>query len=93
MERRRPAPERTCVGCRQRATKGDLLRVVKAPDGTLRVDPAGSAPGRGAYLHRDPDCVAIAIDRGGLTRALRTGACAEAAARLRAEIDEVVGDS
>jgi hypothetical protein len=83
-------PERTCVGCRARDGKAALLRVVKTPDGTLRVDPEGTAPGRGAYLHPDPGCVAAAMERSALLRALRAGEGRGAAARLRTEIDEAV---
>ena len=84
------APERTCVGCRDRAGKRELLRVVRSPDGGLRPDPGGSAPGRGAYVHRAVACVDAAIQRGSLARALRTGLDAEGAARLRADIEREV---
>ena len=49
----RRAPERTCAGCRARAPRGSLLRIVRGADG-VRVDRSGSAPGRGAYVHRGP---------------------------------------
>jgi hypothetical protein len=84
-------PERTCVGCRGKAAKRDLLRVVQAPDGTVRIDPGGKAPGRGAYVHRDAACAEVAIKRGALARALRTGLDADGAARLRADIEREVG--
>jgi predicted RNA-binding protein YlxR (DUF448 family) len=84
----RGEPERTCVGCRQTASKRSLLRVSRSADGVVRTDPSGSAVGRGAYVHRDPTCVDLAIRRGGMTRALRTGLNAEEAARLRSDIDE-----
>ena len=64
-------PERTCVGCRAKLPKGDLLRIVRSPRGEVAVDPSGSAPGRGAYLHRDRDCLDAALRRRGLARALR----------------------
>ncbi|HZD17142.1 MAG TPA: YlxR family protein [Actinomycetota bacterium] len=83
----RREPERTCVGCRGRAGKRALLRVVRSPDGAVRVDPSGSAPGRGAYLHRDRGCVTAAFAKGALWRALRTGAPEPGAARLRADIE------
>ena len=84
-------PERTCVGCRGKAAKRDLLRVVRAPDGTVRIDPGGKAPGRGTYVHRDAACAEVAIKRGALARALRTGLDADGAARLRADIERDVG--
>lgn len=80
-------PERTCVGCRGRAGKGDLLRVVRSSDGMVRVDARGSAPGRGAYVHRDPACASVAIAKGALGRALRTGLGPEEAARLGRDIE------
>jgi predicted RNA-binding protein YlxR (DUF448 family) len=40
-------------------------------DGTAVLDPAQRADGRGAYVHRDDDCLARAKRRGGLARAFR----------------------
>jgi predicted RNA-binding protein YlxR (DUF448 family) len=61
---------RTCVGCRARAAKSDLLRVV-AVAGSLVPDPRGRLPGRGAHLHPDPNCLALAERRRAFGRALR----------------------
>ncbi len=55
------SPERMCVGCRRRAPKGDLVRVTRVSDGEAVVDVAGSAPGRGAYVHRDAGCIGHAM--------------------------------
>ena len=71
----RPAqPVRTCVGCRQRAAKADLLRVVLDDRGAGREvvpDPGGRLPGRGAHLHPTPDCLQLALRRRAFPRALR----------------------
>ena len=75
------------MGCRQRAPKGELVRVARTPAG-VRVDPHGNAPGRGAYVHRDPACVTAALRKGALASALRTGLAQEELARLRREIEE-----
>jgi predicted RNA-binding protein YlxR (DUF448 family) len=80
-------PERSCVGCRGRAPKAELLRVAGTSVGA-RVDPAGTAPGRGAYIHRDPACVTAALRKGALARALRRGLAQEELARLRKDIEE-----
>jgi len=77
-------PERTCVGCRQRAPASQLLRVV-ADDGTARPDPMRRLPGRGAHLHRDAGCLAEAERRRALPRALRLAVPLDLSA-LRAEI-------
>jgi predicted RNA-binding protein YlxR (DUF448 family) len=60
------------VACHTGREQRALLRVVRAPDGTVRVDPAGRANGRGAYVCRDESCITNAIHRGGLSRALAT---------------------
>lgn len=58
------------MGCRVRAAKIDLLRVV-AVDGSLVVDRRGRLPGRGAYVHPDQACVGLAERRKAFPRALR----------------------
>ncbi len=83
----RREPERTCVGCREKERKAGLLRIVRSPDDVPRVDPSGSASGRGAYVHRSRDCVRVALAKGALARALRTGLGPEEAARLGREIE------
>ncbi|WP_249368617.1 MULTISPECIES: YlxR family protein [unclassified Actinomyces] len=64
-------PVRTCVGCRGRGPRAQLLRLV-LDDGGLAVDPRAVAPGRGAWIHPDPACLELAERRGALGRALRT---------------------
>jgi predicted RNA-binding protein YlxR (DUF448 family) len=67
----RREPVRTCVGCREEAGKRALIRLVRGPDGVVRRDPTGRAPGRGAYLHDDPGCYEQARRRRALQRALK----------------------
>ncbi len=63
-------PIRTCVGCGRQAPQDTLVRFVAAGDG-LRLDGARRAPGRGAYLHRAPECWAAFARRRGPVRSLR----------------------
>ena len=62
---------RTCVACRQEADKRSLMRVVRDAGGAAALDSTGRAQGRGAYLHRDPECLEIARKRKALDRALK----------------------
>jgi len=67
-------PTRTCVGCRKRAPASDLIRFVAAACGDsflLKADPSRRLPGRGAHLHPDPACFALAERRRAFGRALR----------------------
>jgi predicted RNA-binding protein YlxR (DUF448 family) len=79
-------PERTCLGCRGKRPKGELLRLVRDERG-VRPDPSGKAPGRGAYVHRDPECIRRAMRKGSVARALRTSLSPEDLATLRTEIE------
>lgn len=65
---------RTCIGCRERAAKIALVRVVSVPVNNsfeLLVDQAGTQLGRGAYIHPAEQCLKAAITRKAFGRALR----------------------
>jgi predicted RNA-binding protein YlxR (DUF448 family) len=68
-------PVRTCIGCRERAAKSELLRVTAGSDSDGRPavvpDPAAIRPGRGAHLHPTPACYDLAVRRRAFGRALR----------------------
>ena len=63
-------PLRSCVGCKVRAAKSSLLRLVAAGDGIVP-DPQARQPGRGAYLHPSLSCLELAQRRRAFSRALR----------------------
>lgn len=63
-------PVRTCVGCRRRCRDVDLLRVAVA-DQVLVPDPRRRLPGRGAWIHPDEGCVALAEQRRAFDRSFR----------------------
>jgi predicted RNA-binding protein YlxR (DUF448 family) len=48
-----------------------MIRVVRAPDGTVSLNAAGKAPGRGAYICADAACVRTAAKKNALARALK----------------------
>jgi predicted RNA-binding protein YlxR (DUF448 family) len=77
------------VGCRRRDEVGRLLRVV-AGENTVVVDPRRRSPGRGAYVHPDRACVALAVKKRAFGRTLRAPVDAVAAGLvLVAHLDEV----
>ncbi|XNZ00685.1 YlxR family protein [Micrococcus luteus] len=87
-------PVRTCVGCRERADQTELVRVAldrSTDPPSVQWDSARRRPGRGAWLHRDPECAARALARGGFARSFRTRvdtAAFEEARRLKRHEDE-----
>ncbi|WP_082518957.1 YlxR family protein [Leifsonia sp. Leaf336] len=61
---------RTCVGCRSRAPRSSLLRVVLR-NSEVVADPSATLPGRGAWLHPVDECLDLALTRRAFGRALR----------------------
>ena len=76
----RKIPMRMCVGCREMKPKAQLLRVVKPQEGDAAIDRTGKAPGRGAYVCDNIECLRKARKSRALERA------------LEAQIDAVVFD-
>ncbi len=50
-------PMRQCLGCREMKPKGELIRVVRSPEGEISLDFRGKKPGRGAYVCPQSDCL------------------------------------
>ena len=66
-------PMRQCLGCREMKPKKELIRIVRAPDGgAITLDFRGKAPGRGAYVCPDAQCLKKAIRSKALERAFDT---------------------
>ena len=72
MPKVRKIPMRMCVGCREMKPKAELMRVVKPQDGDAMIDRVGKAPGRGAYVCENAECLARAQKTRALERALET---------------------
>lgn len=77
-------PERTCIGCRGKRNKDELVRVVLCP-GEKEGDPAGIAfdidgrmKGRGAYLCRKSECLELAVKKKAFNRAFKLAVSVEA---------------
>ena len=70
MPKVKKIPQRQCVGCREMKDKKALLRVVKAPDGSVSLDFGGKKPGRGAYVCHDVACLRKARKSRALERAI-----------------------
>lgn len=50
MKSVRKTPMRTCIVTKTAYPKNELIRIVKTPEGLIKVDPTGKLNGRGAYI-------------------------------------------
>lgn len=80
-------PMRQCVGCREMKPKKELVRVVKSPEGVISMDLRGKAPGRGAYVCRNVECLRRAIKSRALERGFETAIPQEVYDRLQTELE------
>ena len=62
-------PLRQCLGCRDMKPKRELIRAVRSPEGVVTLDFKGKAPGRGAYVCPNPECLKRAVKSKALPRA------------------------
>ena len=46
-------PMRSCVVTREKCEKRDLIRIVRTPEGEIKIDLNGKMNGRGAYIKKD----------------------------------------
>ncbi len=77
---------RTCLGCRTTKNKKELIRIVRAPDGSVHADSTGKMNGRGAYICRDASCLMKAQKSGALGRSLKVEIPTDVYETLREEI-------
>jgi len=68
--RQKHVPERSCIVCRGKRAKKDLIRLVGSAD-TVKIDSRGKEAGRGAYLCPIRDCWEAGLKGERLEHALR----------------------
>jgi predicted RNA-binding protein YlxR (DUF448 family) len=81
--RQKPAPQRTCIICRQTQAKRALVRIVRTSDGGVQIDPTGKLAGRGAYLCRTQTCWNTALTSSRLSAALKATLTSDELAALQ----------
>ena len=64
-------PLRKCLGCGEMLGKKGLMRIVRAKDGEISLDPTGKKSGRGAYICNDRECFERAVKKRSLEKALK----------------------
>lgn len=78
---------RQCLGCREMKPKRELIRVVRSPEGEISLDFKGKAPGRGAYVCPDAQCLKKAIKARALEKAFSAQIPGEVYDRLNEQME------
>lgn len=81
-------PMRRCVGCRDMKEKRELIRIVRQQDGILSVDVTGRLNGRGAYICKNPACLAKAQKARALNREFSVEISDEIYANIESQMEE-----
>ena len=79
-------PMRRCLATGESFPKKELLRIVRTPVGTIKVDTTGKMNGKGAYLSKSPEALKIVKDRKLLNRAFQM----EIGEEVYLEIEKVI---
>ncbi len=82
-------PMRMCSGCGEMKPKRELVRIVKSPEGDISVDLTGRKAGRGAYICKNPDCLAKAKKTKRIERSFSVQIPDEIYEKLYTELTEV----
>ena len=70
--RAKHVPERSCIACRRKRAKWELIRIVRTADGDVEIDHRGKKAGRGAYLCKLQECWQTGLKGKRVERALRS---------------------
>ncbi|MCC8139084.1 MAG: YlxR family protein [Lachnospiraceae bacterium] len=85
----RKLPVRQCTGCGEKKSKLEMLRVIRTAENEILLDATGRKNGRGAYLCRNPECLARARKTKALERSLKTAIPQEIYESLEKEMREL----
>ena len=65
-------PMRTCAITREKLPKRDLLRIVRTPEGEIKLDLVGKMNGHGAYVKKDKEVILKAKKNRAIDKLLET---------------------
>ncbi len=84
----RKEPIRKCLATGERFSKKDLVRIVRTPEGEIKIDQTGKLNGRGAYLSKSKEAIKLAKNKNIIGRALEV----EIPEAIYEELLQLVGD-
>ncbi len=77
---------RRCLATNRSFPKKELLRIVRTPEGEIKVDESGKMNGKGAYISRSSEALVLAKKKKVLNRALEV----EIPEEIYAELDRII---
>ena len=80
-------PTRKCICCQNRASKYELIRIIKTDD-SFAVDANNSLSGRGAYVCRKNECISVLEKRSAVARAFKTKVSTQQYEKLTEELEK-----
>ena len=89
-QKKRKIPERRCLGCNEHKPKTELLRVVRTPEGEIKLDFGGKMNGRGAYICKQLSCLKKARRGGRIDKSLACEIPDEVYDAMEKELEEHV---
>ena len=81
-------PQRSCVVCRNKKDKNELIRIVRNQANEISIDESGKKPGKGAYICDNIECFEKGIKSKALKRALEVDIPEEIYENLRERISK-----
>ncbi|HOF43452.1 MAG TPA: YlxR family protein [Bacilli bacterium] len=84
----RKEPIRKCLATGMRFSKKDLVRIVRTPEGEIKIDQTGKLNGRGAYLSKSLEAIKLARTKNIIGRALEV----EIPEAIYEQLFQIVGD-
>jgi len=81
-------PQRSCVVCRTKKDKNELIRIVRNQANEINIDESGKKPGKGAYICDSLECLEKGIKSKALKRALEVEIPEEIYENLRERISK-----
>lgn len=81
-------PQRSCVVCRTKKDKNELIRIVRNQSNEINIDESGKKTGKGAYICDSLECLEKGIKSKALKRALEVEIPEEIYENLRERISK-----
>lgn len=89
--KQRKVPLRKCTGCQEMKNKKELVRVVRNAQGEFSLDLKGKAPGRGAYICPNIQCLEKAKKSKGLERSFKSAVPLEVYETIKQQLEDIYG--